>query len=96
MSARKSHRFLERALAWFARHGVAIERIMTDNGSCYRSQMFRQACAKHGLRHLWSRPYCPRTIQSSPREWAYAQPYASSQERATALTSSLVHYNPAS
>ena len=92
--------FLERALAWFARHGVAVERIMTDNGSCYRSQMFRQACAKYGIRQLWTRPYRPRTngkaerfIQSSLREWAYAQPYASSQERLTALTTWLDHYN---
>src|SRR5215510_13732609 len=53
--------FLGRALAWFARHGVAVERVMTDNGSCYRSQMFRQACTKHGLRHLRTRPYRPRT-----------------------------------
>ena len=53
--------FLDRALAWFARSGVAVERIMTDNGSGYRSQMFRQVCAKHGLRHLRTRPYTPRT-----------------------------------
>jgi transposase InsO family protein len=92
--------FLERALAWFARHGVAVERIMTDNGNCYRSQMFRQACARHGLRHLWTRPYRPRTngkaerfIQTSLREWAYVQPYASSQERLAALTTWLNHYN---
>jgi transposase InsO family protein len=94
--------FLGRALAWFARHGVAVERVMTDNGSCYRSQMFRQACTKHGLRHLRTRPYRPRTngkaerfIQTSLREWAYARPYASSQERITALITWLDHYNPA-
>jgi transposase InsO family protein len=92
--------FLGRALAWFARHGVTVERIMTDNGSCYRSQIFRQACAKHGLRHLWTRPYRPRTngkaerfIQTSLREWAYARPYASSQERNAALATWLDHYN---
>ena len=92
--------FLERALAWFARHGVAVERIMTDNGSCYRSHSFRKACAQHGLRHLRTRPYRPRTngkaerfIQTSLREWAYAQPYASSQQRSAALTAWLDHYN---
>ena len=73
---------------------------MTDNGSCYRGQTFRQACAKHGIRHLWTRPYRPRTngkaerfIQTSLREWAYARPYASSQERNAALTTWLGHYN---
>ena len=48
--------FLERALAWFAVNGVAVERVMTDNGNCYRSRMFRQACAHHRLRHLRTRP----------------------------------------
>lgn len=94
--------FLERALAWFAGRGVAVERVMTDNGNCYRSQMFRQACANHGLRHLRTRPYTPRTngkaerfIQTSLREWAYAQPYVSSQQRSAALSSWLDHYNTA-
>ena len=92
--------FLDRALAWFARSGVAVERIMTDNGSCYRSQLFRQACTKHGLRHLRTRPYTPRTngkaerfIQTSLREWAYARPYTSSPERSGALPEWLHHYN---
>src|SRR5262249_35432319 len=67
--------FLERALAWFARHGVAVERIMTANGSCYRSQLFRQACAKHGIRHLWTRPYRPRTNGKAERLHARGQPH---------------------
>ena len=94
--------FLERALAWFARHGVAVERVMTDNGNCYRSKIFRQACARHGLRHLRTRPYTPRTngkaerfIQTSLREWAYARPYLSSQQRSAALTTWLDQYNTA-
>src|SRR6516165_187182 len=94
--------FLERALAWFAGHGVAIERVMTDNGNCYRSQTFRQACANHGLRHLRTRPYTPRTngkaerfIQTSLREWAYVRPYASSQQRSAALIVWLDQYNTA-
>ena len=51
--------FLERALAWFARHGVSVERIMTDNGSAYRSHDFRAACTSAGVRHLRTRPYNP-------------------------------------
>src|SRR5918996_535128 len=48
--------FLERALAWFARPGVSVERIMTDNGNAYRSHDFRDACARAGVRHLRTRP----------------------------------------
>jgi transposase InsO family protein len=94
--------FLERALAWFARHGVTVERVMTDNGSAYRSHRWRQACSALGLRHLRTRPYTPRTngkaerfIQTSLREWAYARAYASSQARQDALTVWLGHYNTA-
>jgi len=90
--------FLDRALGWFGRHGVAVERVMTDNGSAYRSHAFRRACA--GLRHLRTRPYTPRTngkaerfIQTALREWAYARPYASSSERCQAIAPWLHHYN---
>jgi len=92
--------FLARALAWFGRHGVAVERIMTDNGSAYRSHDFRRACADAGLRHLRTEPYTPRTngkaerfIQTALREWAYAKPYASSSERSLAIDPWLHHYN---
>jgi transposase InsO family protein len=92
--------FLDRALAWFARHGVTVERIMTDNGSAYRAHAFRRACADAGLRHLRTRPYTPRTngkaerfIQTCLREWAYARPYASSSERTQAIDPWLHHYN---
>jgi transposase InsO family protein len=94
--------FLHRALAWLAQHGVAVERVMTDNGSAYLSRDFRAAIAAAGLTHKRTRPYTPRTngkaerlIQTSLREWAYAQPYATSQERSTALTAWLDHYNTA-
>jgi transposase InsO family protein len=80
--------FLDRALAWFARHGVTVERIMTDNGNCYRSHLFRQACAVAGIRHLRTKPYTPRTngkaerfIQTALREWAYATAYHNSDQR---------------
>jgi transposase InsO family protein len=92
--------FLERAVAWFARHGVTVERVMTDNGSAYRSHHWRHACAALALRHLRTRPYTPRTngkaerfIQTSLREWAYARPFATSHERTAALTPWLEHYN---
>jgi transposase InsO family protein len=92
--------FLDRALAWFGRHGVTVERLMTDNGSAYRSHAFRRACADARLRHLRTRPYTPRTngkaerfIQTALREWAYVRPYASSSARSQAITSWLHHYN---
>jgi transposase InsO family protein len=92
--------FLERALAWFAGHGVKVERVMTDNGSAYRSLHWRQACGTLGLRHIRTKPYTPRTngkaerfIQTSLREWAYAQPYPSSQQRRDALVTWLGRYN---
>jgi transposase InsO family protein len=92
--------FLERALAWLARHGVNVERVMTDNGSAYRSKLFAKALASHGARHIRTRPYTPRTngkaerfIQTSLREWAYAQAYASSQDRAQTIKPWTDDYN---
>ena len=92
--------FLDRALAWFACHGVSVERVMTDNGSAYRSQDFRAACARAGLRHIRTRPYTPRTngkaerfIQTSLREWAYARPYHSSAARSHAMQPWITDYN---
>jgi len=84
--------FLQRALAWLGRHGVSVERVMTDNGSAYRSKLFAKALADAGARHVRTRPYTPRTngkaerfIQTSLREWAYAKPYRSSAERTQAI-----------
>ena len=92
--------FLSRALAWFARHSVSVERVMTDNGSAYRSGEFATAIATAGLRHIRTRPYTPRTngkaerfIQSSLREWAYAQPFQSSAERGSAMLPWIARYN---
>ncbi|MDB5470787.1 MAG: family transposase, partial [Caulobacter sp.] len=91
---------LERALTWLRRHGVAVERVMTDNGSAYRSKLFAQALLAAGARHVRTRPYTPRTngkaerfIQTSLREWAYAQPYASSDQRAAAIKPWTDSYN---
>jgi hypothetical protein len=94
--------FLERAVGWFARQGVTVERVMTDNGSAYRSHRWRDACGALALRHLRTKPYTPRTngkaerfIQTSLREWAYARPFATSHERTAALAPWLDHYNTA-
>jgi transposase InsO family protein len=84
--------FLERALAWYAGLGVTVERVMTDNGSAYRSKLFAAALRKAGVRHVRTRPYTPRTngkaerfIQTSLREWAYARSYSSSHQRSAAI-----------
>ena len=84
--------FLVRALAWLNLCGVRVERVMTDNGSAYRSKLFAKALQTAGARHVRTRPYTPRTngkaerfIQTSLREWAYARPYASSDERTHAI-----------
>ena len=68
--------FWVRAHSWFAHHGVSIERVLTDNGSCYRSKTFRQTCKALSLRHIFTRPYTPKTngkaecfIQPALREW---------------------------
>jgi transposase InsO family protein len=92
--------FLRRAVAFFATHGVKVERVMTDNGSPYRSQLHAQACRELGLRHLRTQPYRPRTngkaerfIQTLLREWAYARLFHTSAERTAALQPWLNHYN---
>jgi transposase InsO family protein len=92
--------FLGRALAFFQAHGVSVERVMTDNGSAYRSHDFRDLCAATGLRHIRTRPYTPRTngkaerfIQTSLREWAYANAYQSSAQRADAMQPWISSYN---
>jgi transposase InsO family protein len=84
--------FLAAAVAYFARLGVRVERVMTDNGSCYRSKMFRAACKRLGLRQIFTRPYTPKTngkaerfIQTALREWAYAQAYQNSDQRTAEL-----------
>lgn len=92
--------FLRRAVAWFAASGIVVERVMTDNGSAYRSHAHRAACARLGLRHSRTRPRRPRTngkaerfIQTLLTGWAYGRLFVSSQERANALPLWLMHYN---
>jgi transposase InsO family protein len=92
--------FLKRALAFYRRHGIHVERVMTDNGSAYRSTIHAFACRAMGLRHLRTRPYRPRTNGKAERfirtllgGWAYGAIYASSRERTAALDGWLWTYN---
>ena len=92
--------FLKVAVAYYASLGVAVARVMTDNGSCYRSFDFRDACKALGLKHIRTKPYTPKTngkaerfIQTSLREWAYAQAYPTSDHRAAELPVWLHRYN---
>jgi len=92
--------FLDRAMRWFQRKGVRIERVMTDNGGCYKAHMFRDLCRDRGVKHIRTRPYTPKTngkaerfIQTLLREWAYARPYQSSGRRNAALAPFVDRYN---
>ncbi|WP_047308227.1 IS481 family transposase, partial [Rhodopseudomonas palustris] len=92
--------FLKAAIAYYASLGVTVRRVMTDNGSCYISTDFRNACHALGLKHIRTRPYTPKTngkaerfIQSALREWAYAQAYPTSTRRAEELPIWLHRYN---
>ena len=92
--------FTSRALAWFRSHGIAVERVMTDNGSAYKSFAYRDLLAEYGVRHKRTRPYTPRTngkaerfIQTSLREWAYSRPFHTSADRAAAMNPWLCAYN---
>jgi transposase InsO family protein len=93
--------FLERALAFFAAHGIVAKRLMTDNAFSYvRSRSLRELLAARGIRHLTIEPYRPRTNgkverfhQTMAREWAYGLAYRSHQQRNQALPHWLDHHN---
>ena len=93
--------FLDRAVAFYARLGIRVERVITDNAFAYRhSTAFRDVLAVHGITQKFIRPHCPWTNGKIERlnrtlatEWAYARPYTSNTERAAALPSWLDHYN---
>ena len=92
--------FLRRALAFFARHGIHVKRVLTDNGSAYRSAIHALACRQLRLRHLRTRPRRPQTNGKAERfirtllaGWAYGAIYRSSAERTAALDGWLWHYN---
>jgi transposase InsO family protein/transposase len=92
--------FLRRAVAFYRRHGITIERLMTDNGSAYRSTLHAIACRTMGIRHLRTRPYRPQTNGKAERfirtmlgGWAYGATYRDSNDRTAALDGWLHHYN---
>ncbi|MFV0133980.1 IS481 family transposase [Streptomyces sp. HMX87] len=92
--------FWQRAQTFFAQAGISVERVLTDNGSCYRSRAWRDALAAAGITHKRTRPYRPQTNGKVERfnrtlldEWAYARPYQSEQERRDAFPSWLHTYN---
>ncbi len=93
-------RALMQAVRYYRSLGVRFERVLTDNGACYRSRRFRRLVRRLGMRHLRTRPYTPRTngkaerlVQTSLREWAYARAYTCSEQRACAFKGWLHQYN---
>jgi transposase InsO family protein len=92
--------FLRASVAYFATLNIRIRQLLTDNGHCYRSHVFRDAGHALTLRHRFTRPYTPRTngkaerfIQTALREWVYASTYDTSEQRNALLSSWLHHYN---
>jgi len=92
--------FLKAAVAYYKSLGITVLRVMTDNGSCYRSRVFAGACRRLKLKHIRTKPYTPRTngkaerfIQTSLREWAYARAYLNSTQRARELPFFMHRYN---
>ncbi|MGI5450396.1 IS481 family transposase [Streptomyces sp. CA-243310] len=92
--------FWQRAQAYYAGAGITVERVLTDNGSCYKSHAWRDVLAAAGITHKRTRPYRPQTNGKVERlnrtlldEWAYARPYRSEQERRDAFPQWLHTYN---
>lgn len=92
--------FLKAAVAYYTSLGVTVRRVMTDNGSCYKAFVFRDACRELGLKHIRTKPYTPQTngkaerfIKTALNEWAYARSYPSSEERARRLQPWTHQYN---
>jgi transposase InsO family protein len=92
--------FLNSAVEFFARHGIGVRGLLTDNGSSYRSRQFRHACQQMAIKHSRTRPYTPRTngkaerfIQTALREWAYAKHWADSDQRDAHLQPWIDYYN---
>lgn len=92
--------FLKAAVSYYKSLGITVLRVMTDNGSCYRSRAFAKACRRLKLKHIRTKPYTPRTngkaerfIQTSLREWAYARAYLNSRQRAKELPIFMHRYN---
>ena|SRR5690349_811307 len=91
---------LRRAASWFYARGVTIERIISDNGSCYKSHAWRDACAELQINHKRTRPYRPQTNgkverfnRTMAQEWAFARHYPNELTRRSALPAWLHAYN---
>jgi transposase InsO family protein len=92
--------FLKAAIAYYASLAIKVQRVMTDNGSCYMSRAFARACKRLGLKHIRTKPFTPKTngkaerfIQTALREWAYAKAYERSDQRGADLPIWLHRYN---
>jgi transposase InsO family protein len=92
--------FLRRAVCFYRRYGITVERVLSDNGACYRAALHALACRRLGIKHLRTRPYRPQTngkaerfIRTMLAGWAYGAVYGSSHERTHALDGWLWHYN---
>lgn len=92
--------FLKAARAYYRSLGIRIERVMTDNGSCYKARAFAKACRRRGIKHVRTKPYTPRTngkaerfIKTALDEWAYARAFETSELRAAELPKWLHRYN---
>lgn len=91
---------LRASVAYYRHLGITIKRVMTDNGPCYISHAFAEACKNLGIKHIRTKPYTPRTngkaerfIQTAIREWAYARAYQTSDQRAADLPKWTHMYN---
>lgn len=91
---------LKAAVQYYAKFGITIKRVMTDNGSCYKSHAFKAVCKQLGIKHIRTKPYTPRTngkaerfIKTAITEWAYARKYNTSEERRKALPTWTHNYN---
>jgi transposase InsO family protein len=98
--AKSAVAFLRTAVAYYMSLGVTVDRVMTDNGSCYRSRAFAKACKRLRIKHIRTKPYTPQTngkaerfIQTALREWAYATAFDHSDQRREALSPWLHRYN---
>ena len=92
--------FLQRAVAWYAAQGITVERLLTDNGSAYRSHHFAQVALALGISQRFTQAYRPQTNGKAERfirtlltEWAYATAYGRSARRTAALPPYLTYYN---
>ena len=99
-TAESAIKFLWFAIAWYVSHGIKVERVLTDNGVCYKPWKFRDVCRELGVKHKRTRPCHPQTngkaerfIRTALKEWAYAQTYAHSWKRTAHLPVWTEYYN---